>query len=154
MHKHTFRTIAAALLLVIVLAACGGAPTGAAGTQAVPQTGSTLAATAGAVVNQAAACLNVDTQQLMAGGQALYTESCAGCHGGEGQGMGSFPGLANNPNVTADDVTSLVAEYFAVDAHPKTLSADDLAAVVTYMRGAFGNTASAVCPENIVIPMP
>jgi cytochrome c oxidase subunit 2 len=101
----------------------------------------------------AVACANVAAQDLVSAGQSVYGERCASCHGEQGEGVGDFPSLANNPTVTGGDVAGLIQAYFAVDAHPD-LSAEELAGLFTYVRGSFGNTAAAVCPENITIPVP
>lgn len=175
MTKKHFRLFAVLTLLAVLLAACGGAAgTGTTGTQAVPETGATTAPGAGSATSTTGTggtgsatstagtsggatggtCVGVDTQAMMTAGQTLYTENCAGCHGAQGEGTGDFPGLAANETVTADDVVALVQAYFAVDAHPKTLPVEDLAGVLSFTRGSFGNTAAVICPDQITLPTP
>lgn len=151
-----------AVVLFLVLAACTPAgttstlaanePGSAAGTPDAAQNEAVTQPTAD-LSNTAGLCVGVDTAQLMAAGQTLYADKCAGCHGEQGEGSSDFPALSANANVTGEDVLALIQAYFAVDGHPKEVTADDLAAVLTYTRGAFGNTAPAVCPADIVIPV-
>lgn len=158
MKKRPFRLILALSILMLVLAACAGggaadqgAETPAAGdttaTEAVPETG-----TGTEPAGSAADCAGVDTQQLMTTGQTVYADSCAGCHGEQGEGQGDFPALAGAVDITGADGATLVQEYLAVEAHPQDLTPDNLAAVLTYVRGSFGNTAAAVCPADVSIP--
>jgi mono/diheme cytochrome c family protein len=169
-----FRLIAALALLALLLAACSSATgTLPAGTAQVPGTGSTAAATSAtgstsgtaAVTpgtgttgstpgSTAATCEGVDTQALMTAGQTVYSQNCASCHGAQGEGVGDTPALAANMNLTANDVPGVVTKYLAVDAHPKSLTVEDIAGALTFVRGSFGNTASAICPVQIPVPMP
>lgn len=162
MAKKHFWLISA-LVVLALLAACSGTPgttgTGVPGeTAQVPETGGTGAAPGAGTTTgggtTGSTCVGVDTQALMTAGQAVYTESCAGCHGAQGEGQGDNPALAANQDMTVADAAALVQAYFAVDAHPKTLSVDDLAGALTYVRSSFGNTATAICPDQITIPMP
>jgi mono/diheme cytochrome c family protein len=148
-----------ALAAALLLAACGPAapnsgdatggnsgalPTDAAG--AAP----TEAAAGGEEVPQTGAC---DAQTLIAAGEGLYTEQCAGCHGAQGEGSDEFPSLAGGDITTADALT-LVQKYLSVEAHPKTLTPDDLSAVLTFVRGSFGNTGEAICADVIQQVLP
>lgn len=167
MKKSPFRIILALLILMVALAACAGGTgetpaadgtTGGATGAETPATGMETPADGAAVTQEVpetgadANCVGVDTQALMTSGQTFYTEQCAGCHGEQGEGQGDFPGLAGAASVTGDDIAGLVQAYFAVDAHPKDVTPDDLAAVLTYSRGSFGNMANPVCPTDIQVP--
>jgi mono/diheme cytochrome c family protein len=154
MSKYAFRLILMLVALMLLLAACGPAEPGATTpgttngaapmeTQAVP----------GTVPDTLAQCAGVDTQELATAGQQLYETSCASCHGAQGEGVGDFPAIAGNTAVTGDDVVQLVQNYFAVEAHPRDVTAQDLASLFTYVRGAFGNSAEVVCPEVIQLPV-
>jgi mono/diheme cytochrome c family protein len=88
----------------------------------------------------------------MTAGQTYYGENCASCHGQEGEGVGDFPGLAANSDLTGADVAALVQGYFEVGAHPKDITPEQLAGVLTFARGSFGNTAQAICPADIQVP--
>jgi cytochrome c553 len=160
MLQVRFRLLVAFTLLALVLAACaGGTTTGGTpgvgdtnGTLAVPGTGSTEAVP-GAVGGDTGQCVGVDIDQLTATGQTFYNESCAGCHGQQGEGVGDFPPLAGSENIASGNVAALVESYFAVDAHPKSVTPDQMAGVFNYMGTAFGDTEQVICPEDITIPV-
>jgi mono/diheme cytochrome c family protein len=155
MLKIKFPLIAALALLVLILAACGGTTPDVVvpmATQQVPQTGATLGAAAGDI-SGVDGCVSVDTQALMLTGEVVYADSCAGCHGEQGIGVGDFPGLTAG-SLNVEDVTGLVTRYFSVEGHPTNLSEIDVAGVFTYVRSSFGNTGSVICPEDLMLPVP
>jgi len=98
-------------------------------------------------------------------GAAVYGANCAGCHGATGQGQpGVFPPLAGNPVVTGDaktvihivssglsgSVTVKGATYNGqMPAWKGTLTNQQIADVVTYIRSQWGNTASAVTAADV-----
>ncbi len=89
-------------------------------------------------------------------GQAVYNTHCTSCHQSNGAGVpNAFPALAGSAVVTGDRSQVLgiilngkgVMPAFGKDAN---ISAEDLAAVITYVRNAFGNqTGDLVKPEEI-----
>lgn len=97
------------------------------------------------------------------GGQ-VYAGKCAACHQANGAGVaGVFPPLANSPWVTGSD-TRLVqillhgiqgpldvlgTTYNGLMPAWKSLPDEELAAVATYVRSSFGNTASPVTAELV-----
>lgn len=105
-------------------------------------------------------------------GAAIYQDRCAICHEASGQGipgtlsqMGTFPPLAGNPHVTAKDPSATIVAVLngmLVDITVRGrrysggmpgwsgwLSNADVAAVVTYIRTAWGNHASAVTEAQV-----
>lgn len=171
MKKKVVSLMVALLVMAALLTACAGGAANQAGGAGTPAAGSgatggsttgdntapTLAATeagtgAGGTGGVDAACAGVDTQQLITTGQQVYTDQCAGCHGEQGAGQGNFPALAGNATVTGADVATIVQKYLSVEGHPKDVTADNLAAALSYVRSSFGNTAAAVCPADIQIP--
>lgn len=94
-----------------------------------------------------------------ADGGAIYAQNCATCHGPKGRGQpGAFPPLAGNPDLVRDDGTfpaSVVLHGMdgAIDVAGSTynspmppfghLSNAEVAAVVNYVREAFGNAGPA-----------
>jgi mono/diheme cytochrome c family protein len=92
-------------------------------------------------------------------GNAIFHEQCAACHQPEGQGLpGQFPPLAHNPDLfLARDFPARVVLFGmsgrihvrgqAIDGTMPPLGdlLDDgqIAAVVNYVRGAWGNAALA-----------
>ena len=102
--------------------------------------------------------------KLMESGKASFV-TCMACHGPDGRGIAAGPSkmappLAGSPLVTGDPaVLALVVmkgiakenQDFLGMMTPMetTLPADDkLAAMLTYIRGSFGNTAPTVTPED------
>ncbi len=98
-------------------------------------------------------------------GQAIYNEQCAACHtvGGEGI-VGLFPRLSGAPLVQQSQATSLVrvvlegSRAAATDGAPTgpampsfawRLSDPDIAAVITYIRNAWGNAAPPVSAGDV-----
>jgi mono/diheme cytochrome c family protein len=96
----------------------------------------------------------------MQSGQAIYADECAACHTMSGAGIARLmPALQGSPFVQQTDPTSLLhvvlegARAAATDAAPTglampafgwKLSDTQVAAVVTYIRNAWGNAAPAV----------
>ena len=89
--------------------------------------------------------------ELMARGKGVYEKSCAACHGIDGKAAAPiFPNMAGsaiaNGPVAAhiDIVTHGSKKNTMMAAYISQLSKADIAAVVTYERNAFGNTAGDV----------
>jgi mono/diheme cytochrome c family protein len=93
-------------------------------------------------------------------GQAIFVDTCSACHTRNGSGIEHmFPRLADNAIVKQSDPTTLMRIVLTgvrgagTDAFPTSpampsfnyrLDDDQVAAVVTYIRNSWGNTASAV----------
>lgn len=105
-------------------------------------------------------------------GHAIYVDNCTGCHGYGGEGMsGVFPPLKGSPLVGLPDPTVIInwvlqgappvpidqeaaedapASYgIAMPAFYWKLSDAEVAAVASYVRNAWGNTAPAVEPSAV-----
>jgi ubiquinol-cytochrome c reductase cytochrome b subunit len=99
-------------------------------------------------------------------GAKVFATNCSSCHGAQGQGLpGSFPPLANNPTVTGDPtkVIGIVLNGLhapisvngqtyngQMPAWKGTLSNQDIADAITYIRGSLGsNHASAVTQAQV-----
>lgn len=89
--------------------------------------------------------------ELLVRGKAVYEKSCAACHGVDGKAAAPiFPSMAGsaiaNGPVAAhiDIVTHGSKKNTMMAAYISQLSKADIAAVVTYERNAFGNTAGDV----------
>ena len=107
----------------------------------------------------------------LARGRKLYQDLCADCHGEQGQGgrvagqaSGApvYPALAGNRAVTLPVTTNLVRMLRSGGFAPGTagnprpygmppfeLNADDSAALLNYIRNAWGNQADAVAPVDV-----
>ena len=101
----------------------------------------------------------VAVQTASAGATGTYQMICTTCHQAEGQGVaGAFPPLAGSPWITGDVETPIRIvllglsgeievngkKFNAVMPPPPGLTDDKIAEAITYARGHFGNTASAV----------
>jgi mono/diheme cytochrome c family protein len=90
-------------------------------------------------------------EDLFAEGLALYDQNCALCH--ETTGMGDpphFPALAGNPIIA--DVGRIVANIHEGRGNMPpfpTLEAPEIAAIATYLRGAWENNYPAASPEDV-----
>lgn len=105
------------------------------------------------------------TDPRMTAGQALYKDICAPCHTDAGTGAARlFPRLAGSPAVHADDPTTLIRTVLygsraaATDGAPTgpmmpsffwRLGDAQVAAVITYIRNAWGNAASPVSTHQV-----
>lgn len=90
---------------------------------------------------------------LIQRGEAIYAETCATCHQPDGQGQGDYPALAGNRFVTADDPAQVIETVLhgrgAMPAFEDTLANQGIAAVVSYIRNSWGNSATAVAVEQV-----
>jgi ubiquinol-cytochrome c reductase cytochrome b subunit len=98
-------------------------------------------------------------------GAQVFATSCSGCHGANGLGQpGVFPPLAKNPHVTGDPGAAIHTVLYGrqgklevngatysgqMPAWKGQLSNADIADVVTYIRSAWGNSASAVTEADV-----
>lgn len=96
-------------------------------------------------------------------GERLYVERCADCHGRDGRGVpGAYPPLAGNPTVLAPNVDNLVQALrhgvfgptTAAVPRPYGMPPADLdgapaAALLSYIRQAWGNAAPEVLPVDV-----
>jgi mono/diheme cytochrome c family protein len=98
-------------------------------------------------------------------GQAIYENECASCHTPGGEGIvGLFPRLSGSPLVQQDHATSLIRVILegsravatlgaptgpAMPSFAWKLSDANVAAVISYVRNAWGNAASRVSPNDV-----
>lgn len=95
-----------------------------------------------------------DAQRLIDKGQMVYWQYCSECHQVDGSGWSHlYPRLAGNPIVTLHDPTPLIVTVMygmeTMPAFRSRLTTDDIAAVLSYIRNAWGNEAAAVSPRQI-----
>ncbi len=98
-------------------------------------------------------------------GATTYAGSCAACHGADGRGQPPFmPPLAGNPAVLDADPSSLInlvlngADPIVVKGIPDAyrmpqfriqLDDEEIAEVLSFVRGGWGNGAEAVTAEQV-----
>jgi mono/diheme cytochrome c family protein len=78
------------------------------------------------------------------GGEAIYRGVCAGCHmpdGSGASGAGTYPSLAGDPRLAAVGypVGVVLRGQKAMPPFADSLTNEQVAAVVTYIRTGFGN---------------
>ncbi len=103
-------------------------------------------------------------------GAKLYEDHCAGCHGKQGEGAltadgkPAYPPLAGNRTVTMNPPANLIRivanggflpstpgnpQPFGMPPFSQLLSDADIAAVITFIRTAWGNQAGALTPDEL-----
>lgn len=103
---------------------------------------------------------------LMQRGETVYAQQCAWCHGDQGQGEpGAFPPLAGNRAVRMADPSNLVQVVRRGGYPPATagnprpygmppfghvLGDEDIAAVLSHVRGSWGNDAPEVTARQVM----
>ncbi len=112
---------------------------------------------------------SIQAQDALSRGQTVYMQVCFACHQPTGLGLpGMFPPLADSDWVAAKKPDRMIrmvlhgltgpvtinAKPFATPAplmppQGPALSDTQIADVLTYVRDAYGNKASAVTPEQV-----
>jgi mono/diheme cytochrome c family protein/glucose/arabinose dehydrogenase/HEAT repeat protein len=100
----------------------------------------------------AAAPLAPAEQKRFSAGQETYKNLCEGCHGADGREQpGATPNIAGAPSVVGDPGVPIRVLLHGKEgavglmpAHGSTLGDEEIAAVLTYLRRAWGQTASPV----------
>ncbi len=92
-------------------------------------------------------------QQLIEEGENIYLENCARCHQLDGLGfVGLYPNLAGNPIVTLHDPVPIIETVLhgqgSMPPFRSDLNDEETAAVLSYIRNAWGNRASVVYPKQ------
>lgn len=81
-------------------------------------------------------------------GQTQFESTCSACHQLNGQGIkGAFPALAGDPFVTGDSqavIATVLNGRGGMPAWKDELNDAQVAAVISYVRSAWGNAASPV----------
>jgi mono/diheme cytochrome c family protein len=114
---------------------------------------------------QAQATPTAAGDSVMKMGAAIYADECSACHTPKGTGMPElFPSLAGTPSVQQADPTSILrvvlrgARSVATDGAPTApgmpsfgwlLTDEQVAAVATYIRQAWGNSAPPVSASDV-----
>ncbi|OFE13299.1 cytochrome c oxidase subunit II [Pseudohongiella acticola] len=95
-------------------------------------------------------------EDAMAQGEQIYNQNCVACHQAGGVGMPPvFPALAGSDKATGDRLVTMDTlvhgvEGTAMAAYGRQLNPIQLAAVITFVRNAFGNdTGDLVQPTEV-----
>lgn len=101
---------------------------------------------------------------LVVSGKKSYEETCIGCHGADGLGIpGVFPPLAGDPVVVGGNhvaqLRTILAglqgqpiggvPYVGVMASWALLTDEQIAAIATYERNAWGNHGGMILPSEV-----
>ncbi|MBV9248156.1 MAG: cytochrome c [Acetobacteraceae bacterium] len=114
----------------------------------------------GGAPGSGAALPPAESSLLMGLGKRVYDSQCAHCHGDDGRGFPpSYPPLAGNQSIEMESAVNPIRMVLnggyppGTEQNPMTygmppfaqsLSDDEVAAVVTYIRSAWGNRGAAV----------
>ena len=142
-----------AVLLVLVAAASGCSK------------GSSTSSTTTSTTSSSAAPAAPAPGKTVINGSVVYSANCSTCHGSTGAGQpGAFPPLAGNPLLSGDPakVIAIVNNGLSgpvvikgqtyngqMPAWKNVLSANQRAAVITYVRTSWGNTGSVVTSGQV-----
>ena len=107
---------------------------------------------------------SAESRLLLAFGQTVYTRQCASCHGAEGQGqLPHYPPLAGNQSIQMSSAVNAIRMVLnggyppATAGNPRpygmppfahSLSDDEVAAVVSYIRTTWGNRGTPVSARD------
>jgi mono/diheme cytochrome c family protein len=105
-----------------------------------------------------------ESSLLLAFGQTVYETRCATCHGKDGRGMPpAYPPLAGNPSIQMQSAVNPIRMVlnggfppgtagnprpYGMPPFAQSLSDDEVAAVVTYIRVAWGNQGTPVSARD------
>lgn len=131
------------ILVLITLSACGEAP---------DTTPPVFDATAAAAEWNSDKTWTDEELQLLERGKRLYTGRCAGCHlrTGEGQMVVGAPALKGSAMVKGDlppYIMLVLKGRMSMPGFARSLKDDELAAILSYERNAWGNAAG-----DLVLP--
>jgi mono/diheme cytochrome c family protein len=106
------------------------------------------------------------TASVLASGSRIYQARCASCHQADGQGQPpAYPPLAQNQSIEMESAVNPIRMVLNGGYPPETtanprpygmppfaqvLSDEDIAAVVSYIRIAWGNHGQPVTPADVV----
>ncbi len=86
-------------------------------------------------------------------GKRLFLENCAECHQADGKGMaGVYPALDNNEIVTGSGIDVALVLIIGRGEMPSfsgSMSAEDMAAIINYIRNAWSNSGELIFVEAI-----
>ncbi|HJV73077.1 MAG TPA: cytochrome c [Noviherbaspirillum sp.] len=105
-----------------------------------------------------------ETMQAFATGKRIYEDQCASCHASDGRGKPPhYPPLANNQSIEMVSAVNPIRMVlnggyppgtrknpmpYGMPPFAQTLSDIEVAAVVTYIRTAWGNRGAPVTPQD------
>src|SRR5215210_3581115 len=90
-------------------------------------------------------------ERLQSKGKKVYIERCSSCHQPDGGGYDEvYPNLAGNPIVRLRDPDPVIAIVLhgrgSMPSFGESLTPQEAAAVISYVRGGWGNDAPPITP--------
>jgi mono/diheme cytochrome c family protein len=120
---------------------------------------------AGASTASAPKAVGTSPEHSVQKGSAIYQRHCVSCHGEQGAGVpGAYAALAKSRSVQLANTNNVIQSVLhggfapATAANPRpygmppfmlVLSDADIAHVLTYVRNAWGNQASAITEQDV-----
>lgn len=118
-----------------------------------PLPGGEGAAAAGEEAGGASSAPQGGEQDLLAMGEYLYGTTCANCHQLSGLGNTAYPPLKGSPLLIANDPTAAILMVLQGRGHmpafANALTDQEIAAILSHERTAWGNSASVVRAEQV-----
>ena len=122
-----------------------------------------MIASCGASDNQGTSSVSAPLiKSEQASGEAIYKRTCIACHQANGVGIPSvYPPLAKSDYIADKEkaITQVIkgssgeivvnGNKFNNTMPPQQLNDDEIAAVLTYVYSSFGNSGSAVTPDDV-----
>jgi mono/diheme cytochrome c family protein len=96
-----------------------------------------------------AGCGSAREEKKVTAGKSIYISQCSHCHQENGEGFANtYPPLAGNPIVMLHDpeptITTVLHGRDAMPSYYDTLTVEERAQVISYIRQAWGNNASTI----------
>lgn len=86
-------------------------------------------------------------------GKQLFLANCAECHQADGQGIPNiYPALAGNETVLGSGTDVALVMRIGRGEMPsfrESLGSEEIAAIINYVRNAWGNTGALISAETI-----
>jgi len=165
MQRSVSALLLGAAAFVSALTACSGGKNANTSTTTTKTTTQSSPGASPSAMQSSAQMAKAGASMKKSNGSAVYTANCASCHQANGKGQaGVFPPLAGNAVVTGDPkkVIHIVKNGLSgkitvgsmtfngqMPAWKGTLSNNDIAAVITYVRSSWGNHGSAVTASQV-----
>jgi nitrite reductase (NO-forming) len=105
---------------------------------------------------------NTPSKPKVASGEDIYKRTCVACHQATGEGLpNTFPPLAKSDYIANKENTikqvlkgssgeiTVNGKTFNNTMPPQGLSDEEVAAVLTYVYGNFGNSGGTVTPDEV-----
>ena len=112
-----------------------------------------------ALLLAATGALGQGDKDLLKQGQEIFEDTCADCHRSNGEGLpNKFPALKGNAFVQGNPQPVLLIVLYGrhgklgqMPAWGEKFTDQEIAAMVSYVRNAWGNKAPTIKPEDVAV---